>query len=307
MNTRQLEIFCAIMRDGSVTAAANYLSISQPAASKLLHHLEDQLGYALFQRISGRLVPTPEAELLYEDAARILREIEVLRDLAVRVGERQQGLLRLGISLSVAWSLLPGVLADFRAAHPEARIHLLTLPKQEIAESLRIGAIDLALTLSPILAPTVRTEALAQVPLVVLAPAAHPLAGRDWLGPQDLADDPLISYGSHADIGPALDEAFRLAGLTRHVAIQTASSVAAAPMVLTGLGLALVDGLVDWPELTGLRRIPFRPHLSMGLTLSTDTARPIPHLAQGLIVRLRRAAAGETELRSRGPKQDNPL
>ncbi len=307
MNTRQLEIFCAIMRDGSVTAAANYLGVSQPAASKLLHHLEDQLGYALFQRIGGRLIPTPEAELLYEDAARILREIEVLRDLAQKVGERQQGLLRLGISLPVAWSLLPEVLRDFRAAHPEVRIHLLTLPKQEIAESLRVGAIDLALTLSAILAPTVRTEALAQVPLTVLVPDTHPLAARDWLGPRDLVSDPLISYGSHADIGPALDEAFRLEGLTRHLAIQTASSVAAAPMVRAGLGLALVDGLVDWGQMPGLRQIPFRPHLSMGLTLSTDTARPIPHLAKGLIARLRQAAARDRELRGEGPKQDNPL
>ena len=295
------------MRDGSVTAAANYLAISQPAASKLLHHLEDQLGYALFQRIGGRLIPTPEAELLYEDAARVLRELEVLGALAEKVGERQQGLLRLGLSLPVAWSILPDVLADFRASHPEVRIHLLTLPKQEIAESLRVGAIDLALTLSPILAPTVRGESLSLIPLSVLVPVGHPLAERDHLGPVDLAPYPLISYGSHADIGPALDEAFRIEGLTRHLAIQVGSSLAAVPMVQAGLGLALVDGLVDWSDLRGLRQIRFGPELAMGLTLSTDTARPIPHLAQGLIQRLRSAARHDTELRRKGPKRDNPL
>lgn len=287
MNTRQLQIFCAVMRDGSVTAAANSLAISQPAASKLLHHLEDQLGYALFQRIGGRLVPTPEADLLYPDAARVLRELDVLRDLSRRVGERQQGLLRLGASLPVAWSVLPPALARFRATHPQVRIHLHALPKQEIAEALRSGAIDLALTLSPILAPTVRTETLAPVALAVLLPPGHRLCGLNALGPTDLAEESLISYGSHAEIGPALDEAFRAEGLARQVAIQVASSVAAVPLVRAGLGVALVDGLVDWADMAGLEMRPFRPGLAMSLTLATDSARPAPRLARALIALLR--------------------
>lgn len=287
MNTRQLEIFCAIMRDGSVTAAANGLSISQPAASKLLHHLEDQLGYALFQRIGGRLVPTPEADLLYPDAERVLRELDVLRDLSRRVGERQQGLLRLGASLPVAWSVLPPALARFRASHPQVRIHLHALPKQEIAEALRSGAIDLALTLSPILAPTVRTEMLAPVSLAVLLPPGHPLSNQNSIAPADLAGESLISYGSHAEIGTALDQAFRADGLARQVAIQVASSVAAVPLVRAGLGVALVDGLVDWAAMAGLVQRPFRPRLAMSLTLATDSARPLPRLAEALIALLR--------------------
>ncbi len=312
MNTRQLEIFCAIMRDGSVTAAANSLAISQPAASKLLHHLEDQLGYALFQRIGGRLVPTPEADLLHPDAERVLRELDVLRALSRRVGERQQGLLRLGASLPVAWSVLPLVLAQFRARYPQVRIHLHTLPRQEIAEALRMGAIDLALTLSPILAPTVRTEALVPVPLVVLMPQGHPLAGKDSIAPADLAGEPLISYGSHAGIGPALDQAFGAGGLVRVVAIQVASSVAAVPLVRAGLGVALVDGLVDWADMAGLVQRPFAPPVTppaaMSLTLATDSARPLPRLAAALIALLRMSALGrDTELRGQGRKQDNPL
>lgn len=80
MNARQLEIFRAIMRDGSVTAAANSLAVSQPGVSKVLHHLESQAGYKLFERIGGRLVPTMEAHLIYEDADRVFRELEVLKN-----------------------------------------------------------------------------------------------------------------------------------------------------------------------------------------------------------------------------------
>lgn len=284
MNARQLELFRTILRDGTLTAAAASLNISQPAASKQLQHLEDQLGYRLFERIAGRLVPTPEAHLLADDAARVFREIEVLRDLARRVGERKLGLLRIGASLPVVWSILPPALLAFRAAHHSVKVHLHSLPAREIADGLRVGDIDLGLTLSPILAPTIRSEPLAPVELAVLLPEGHPLAAQASLGPADLAPYPLISYGSHAVIGPALEEAYREAGLVRDVALQVATSVVAAPLVAAGLGVALVDGLADFP---GLIRRPFRPRVTMSLTASTDSARPISRLARPFLALLR--------------------
>ncbi|MEK1931977.1 MAG: LysR family transcriptional regulator, partial [Pararhizobium sp.] len=101
MNARQLEIFRAIMREGTITAAANALSVSQPAISKVLLHLESQLGYALFDRIGGRLVPTMEAHLLYADVDRVFRQMEALNSLARDVGANKIGLLRIGVTLSL--------------------------------------------------------------------------------------------------------------------------------------------------------------------------------------------------------------
>lgn len=284
MNARQIELFRAILRDGSLTAAAASLGISQPAASKLLHHLEDHLGYALFERLGGRLIATPEAQLLKDDADRVFRQIEVLRDLARSVGSRKVGLLRIGASLPVIWSVLPQALTDFRALHPTVKIHLHNLTAKEITETLRAGELDLGLTLSPILAPTVRTEALAPVEVAVLLPQGHPLAERATIGPTDLQGLPLISYGSHAVVGPALDEAFQTAGFAREVALQVTTSVAAAPLVAAGLGVALVDGMADWP---GLIRRPFRPAVHMGLVASTDSARPLSRLAKPFLAALR--------------------
>lgn len=102
MNIRQLEVFRAVMRDGTITAAANSLGISQPAVSKLLAYLEDQLGYPLFDRIGGRLVPTTDAHILYGDAHRVFRQLEALSSLARDVGANRVGLLRIGVSLPLA-------------------------------------------------------------------------------------------------------------------------------------------------------------------------------------------------------------
>ncbi|MEF0941418.1 LysR family transcriptional regulator [Rhizobium sp. BR 362] len=287
MNARQLEIFRAIMRDGTLTAAANSLGISQPAASKFLHHLESQLGYRLFDRIGGRLVPTMEANLLFADADRVFREIEALKSLARDLGAQKIGLLRLGISLAVTYSVLPKALLRFRAKHPEVKVHLHALPKREIAEALLLGDIDLAVTLSVIEAPTVRSEILSDVPIVAVMRADDPLTSKAAIGPSDLDGLPLISYGAHAEIGAGMDAAFASCGRQREVAIQIASSVGAVPLVREGLGIALVDGLVAWHGFEGLVARPFEPQLAMQMVAATNDARPASRFVRPFLATLR--------------------
>lgn len=289
MNARQLEVFRAIMRDGTITAAANSLTVSQPAVSKVLHHLEDQLGYPLFDRIAGRLVPTMEAHLLFADADRVFRQIEALKTLAGTIGAQKIGLLRIGASLPATYSLLPPVLASFREQHPEVKIHLHALAKREIVEALLVGDIDLGVTLSTIQAPTVRSEILAEVNIVAVMRSDDALAARDVIGPDDLEGRALISYGSHAEVGASLDEAFTASGRQRDVAIQIISSVGAAPLVREGLGIALVDGLVAWQGFEGLVARPFAPKVAMQIAISLNDARPASRFLQPFLSCLRAA------------------
>lgn len=287
MNARQLEIFRAIMRDGSVTAAANSLAISQPAVSKVLHHLESQLGYKLFERIGGRLLPTMEAHLIYEDADRVFRELEVLRRLTRTIAERKIGLLRIGASLPVTYSVLPQALLGFRKTHPTVKVHLHALPKMEIMEQLLIGDIDFAVTLSTILAPTVKTEILANVPIMVVMREDDPLASLAVVTPDDLAGKSLISYGSQADVSAELDDAFKKHGHVRDLSIQISSSMGALPLVSGGLGVALVDGLVPWGNFQALIARPFSPDVEMSLAISHNAARPTSRFFKPFLEALR--------------------
>lgn len=287
MNARQLEVFRAIMRDGSLTAAANSLAVSQPAVSKVLHHLESQLGYKLFERIGGRLTPTAEAHLLYGDADRVFREIEVLKELTRTIGQRKVGLLRIGASLPVTFSVLPQAIAAFHQKHPTVKVQLHSLPKREVTEQLLIGDIDIGLTMSTIQAPTVKSEILATVGIVAVMPAGDPLAARAEITAGDLAGRPLISYGSHADVGGPLDEAFIAAGEPRQLTIQVSSSVAAAPLVQGGLGIALVDGLVPWERFEGLVARPFTPAVMMNCAISINSARPLSRFYRPILQDIR--------------------
>nr|WP_229740487.1 LysR substrate-binding domain-containing protein [Gemmobacter megaterium] len=287
MNARQLEVFRAIMRDGSVTGAANSLAVSQPAVSKVLHHLESQLNYHLFERIGGRLVPTMEAHLLYEDADRVFREIESLKHLAHSIGEHKIGLLRIGASPPITYSVLAQALVQFRASHPTVKVHLHALPKKEITEQLILGEIDLAVTLSTIQAPTVRTEILAPIPVMVVLREDDPLAALERIGPPDLAGRELISYGNHADVAPALNAAFAQHGMVREVSIQIGSSIGAVPLVSGGLGIGLVDGLVRWSNFAGLVARPFAPTVNMNVAISTNAARPMSRFYEPFLKSIR--------------------
>lgn len=280
MNARQLEVFRAIMRHASMTAAAKSLGVSQPAVSKILRHFESQLGYALFARVNGRLLPTAEANLLYDDADRVFREIEVVRQLATRIGRKQVGLLRIGASAPPSFGVLPAAIARFRARQPEVKLVLRTLAAQELAEKIEVGEVDLGLTVSALRLPNLRADILGTTEIVAVLPEASPLAALAVITPADLVGTPLISYGSHADIGPPLDEAFAAAGLKRDLAIEIVLSVSAAPLVRAGLGVALVDGLMTWHDFAGLTVRPFRPRIRMSLSLVTDASRPAPRVVR---------------------------
>jgi len=85
MRLRHIEVFHAIYVTGSITNAANFLHVSQPSVSKVLAHAEMQLGYALFDRIKGRLIPTQEAQMLFSEVDKVYKQIRSVRSAALNL------------------------------------------------------------------------------------------------------------------------------------------------------------------------------------------------------------------------------
>jgi DNA-binding transcriptional LysR family regulator len=274
MNTRQLEIFRAIMRYGTLTAAAESLNVSQPAVSKALRYLENQIGYSLFERVGGRLVPTAEANLLIGDADRILREMEVLQAFSDRIRDKQLGLLRIAASAPATFGLLPAAVERFLRRNPDVRLMLETLSAEEISERIVIGGIDLGLTMVAFEQPSIRSEAIGTAEIVALIHPDSPLAARDRVGPADLQHETVISYASKTHAGRKLDQTFNAEGFERKAQIEITLSIAAAPLVQRGLGVALVDGLVPWENLGGLVVRRFEPSTTLDIVLVTSTVLP---------------------------------
>jgi len=274
MNARQLEVFRAVMRNRTLTAAAEALNVSQPAVGKVLKHFESQIGYQLFERISGRLVPTPEAHLLYRDADRIFREIEALKTFSNRIRDKRLGFLRIGASGPPTFALLPIAAERFRKRNPNVELEIQTLPAAEVAERVVIGEIDLGLTMVTLAVPQIRCQVSGSAQVVAVLLRSSRLAKKAQIEPHDLINETVISYGSKPVVGQLLDQAFRQAGLARKAQIEITLSIAALPLVQRGLGIALVDSLVPWAGFSDLIVKPFKPTVDLDVVLVTNPTLP---------------------------------
>ncbi len=270
MNARQIEVFRAIMRCGTLTGAARALNVSQPALSQILLHTEDELGLKLFERLKGRLVPTPEAEQLYPEADRLFRDLDNLRRFASDLKHGKTGLVRLASSAPPSLSIVPAALQAFRSACPGVRLRSYVVPVQIIATMLERGEADLGVAMNDTQMPMLDTEVIGRSEIVCVLRADNRLAGRTAI---TIAERPDVEI----DV-----------------------SISALSFVQHGIGVALVDGLLPWNSFPGLVAQPFRPVVPLPLCLLTSSQRPLSR-NQDLLRQHLRAA-----VRNRGADPASP-
>jgi DNA-binding transcriptional LysR family regulator len=279
MDFRQAEAYWAVMRCGSVTAAARLLHVSQPAISKTIKRAEDRLGIKLFERIGGRMLPTAESHALFPDVDRVIRDIEILKTQASDLGSMQKGVLRIGASSAIAAAMMPRAVAAFQAAHPRAKIIAMLLPAAELVEKLHANALDLGFALSTAGESAMTATQIGTTRLACLLPARHSLAAREVIRPADLDGCPIITFPPDSLFGRALDDIFRAHGMSWQVAIQVDLSLQAALFVQSGCGIALVDTLLQAIDLPGVVWRPFEPALSFPIYELSPSNRPLSRVA----------------------------
>ncbi|EMY7926786.1 MULTISPECIES: LysR family transcriptional regulator [Klebsiella] len=168
MKLRHLEIFYAVMTCGSLSRAAESLNISQPAASKALKNAELKLGFKLFQRVRGKLLPSSEALTLFEKAQSIYQDLDNLRLLADNLARDPRAKIALGCLPSLGLSLVPELVTDFYQQNSNLVMTLTTEHTETLVKKLDLREIDLALTLQPVQQGEIITTLIAEVPLVYI-------------------------------------------------------------------------------------------------------------------------------------------
>lgn len=266
MRLRHIEVFHAVKQTGSISKAAQLLGISQPAASKVLHHAEISLGFKLFQRIKGRLRATPEAELLFVEADKIKHGMEQLRTLAANLQRHPQGRLRVGCLPSLALSLAPRAVRAFRRTHPSVACQIETNHMDSLLDALRARRLDLVLAFAPQQYVGIHTHLLGELDLVYLGP-------QSGAGDIDLAEiDPasLVRIVESDVVGRLIAESGILAGEAASAPIESETYYAACAMAAELGGVAIVDELTArWMARPGqyVRRI--RPRMTVAVGVLT--------------------------------------
>lgn len=236
---RQLRLFLALAEHGSVTAAAKACHVTQPTVSMQLRELADAVGLPLYEQIGKRLYLTDAGEALAKTARAMLdqwREFE--QDINAMKG-LEQGRLRVAL-VSTAKYFVPRLLGSFCAQHPNIEIALEILNRDGVVARLRENRDDLYIMSMPPESLELEQHAFLHNPLVLIAPAAHPLQGRQ-LALTELQAERFILRERGSGTRLACDAYFAHHGFVPAVRLELGSNEAIKQAVSGGLGLAVIS------------------------------------------------------------------
>jgi len=241
LTMRQIEMFRAVMIAKTVSGAAKLLGTSQPGLSCMLAHMEDRLHFRLFDRTRGRLSPTPEAQVLFEEIQHLYEGFAGLEHTLRRLAKGEDRTFRVGASPSLGHSVLPAMLARLTARFPGLMLQFDILSVDQAAAFLATQRGDYALTLFPIDHPNVLSSRIAAARLVCAVPADHRLAASARITVADIAGEQILSFPPDTPHGTAIAAMFAGAGCPLKVATHVRFAETAVAFVAHGMGVALVD------------------------------------------------------------------
>jgi DNA-binding transcriptional LysR family regulator len=285
MRTRHIEAFHAIYTNGSISTAAEALNVSQPTLSKLLKSAEERLGFVLFRRVRGRLVPTDDAHVLFREASDIQQRLSSLRRTARNLRGGTGGHLRVAVLPALGLTIAPAAIARFRARHPHVTFDVMTLHHDDVSRALFERRCELAVVYDLTSHPQLKTSTLGCGEIVVLYRRQEfselpPRLDLSWLRDRDIVG--LSGSGPVGDLfGAAL--ALRATPVKEIVSVQT--FYLAAALVRHGAGVAVVDELTARASV-GVGELDFRrfdPPLQFSITALHLQDRPLSSLADGFL------------------------
>lgn len=191
---RHLRTLAALAASGSLAQAAERVHLTQSALSHQLRTLEDHYGVTLLHRGSRPIRLTPAGERLLALAQEVLPALEQVEHSLLGIAAGRVGRLYVTIECHACFDWLLPLLEDFRQRWLEVEIDIRTPDHFDALPALIDGDIDLVITSDPIERPGLEFQPLFHYCALLAMPTDHPLVERDWIRPQDLADQALITY-----------------------------------------------------------------------------------------------------------------
>ena len=272
MEIRVLRYFLAVARKGSITAAANYLHLTQPTLSRQLKDLEEELGQTLLIRKSHRVTLTPEGMLLRKRAEEIIAMVDKTQSEFVSLGNTVSGNVYIGGGETRVMKEIATVIRDIQTAFPAIYFHLYSGNAEDVTERLDKGLLDFGVLIQP--ADLSRYQSLqlkGKDQWGVLMPKDSPLTAKKAIKKEDLLDLPLIcsrqAIRRHIN-GNAFSHWFG-EDFERLNIVSTFNLIYnAALLVEAGAGYAIsLDGLTDTSRDSALCFRPLSPRLESRLAI----------------------------------------
>jgi DNA-binding transcriptional LysR family regulator len=212
INLRHMEVFRAVYSSRSVSLGAEILGISQPSVSRMIRHIEDRLGYQLFRLHRGRIVPTPEADRLFDAVDQIFERVEHAVATARAIGEGQSERLSVVAIQSFA-GLVPQPLRQLKREYPRIDLSLNVLAYRAQLQAITQGMATIGIAANVPGDPGLEHRVIGKGSFVAVIPAGHALAARERVSLEELATHPSILPPRNSPWGQQIYRAFDAYGL----------------------------------------------------------------------------------------------
>lgn len=294
MQLRHIEACHAVLQTGAIARAARVLGVSQPAVSKLIKHAEQQLGFRLFERLKGRLVPTREATLLSPEIEKLFHQLDQVQQLSRNLLPSRQDRIRIGCIPSLGLSLMPRAIKQFQVRHPDIRYEVHTRHTSELIDSLMAQRLDIAFTFDPEPQVGIRAEKLCQGEMVCFQDGDR-LGRDDQIRLSDINPADLIGLIGDDPLGRLLDERLKQIGIMPVQRIQVQTYYVACSLAENGCGIAVVDAFTanSFRKSHKIRILKIVPPIRFNVYAVYSDIRPLSHYANLFVKRVKSCCQAE--------------
>lgn len=274
-----LRLFAAVLEHGSITAAAQVMSLSLAAASTRLKTLEHRVGATLLQRSKAGAAATDAGRALARQAQRVLAELDTLHVEMAAYGRGLRGSVRLLCNTAALAEALPPRLGRFLVEHPDIDLDLQELPSDAVLDALRRGVADLGIVADYVDSAGLVVQPWLDDDLVALLPAPRRRTRVQPLPFVQLLERPFVGLPAHSGLSRFLQQQAARSGRVPHHRVRVGSFDAVARLVEAGVGVAVVplSAAQRWGQ-AALQIAPLRDAWARRrlLICSTDQARTQP-------------------------------
>ena len=287
MDLRQLEAFAAVMSAGSVTAAGKMLGRSQPSVTRVIQELEQELGFALFERSGPKVTPTQKAFAMYAEVESALQGIRNIRQRAQHLAHDENRQIKLVAITALATGLLPLALSRLPAELRPQQIQLQSMTPENVVQAVLSKTMDLGAVSLPTEHRGLDIHWIGEAPCVAVLAADSPLAEYAVLPMALLARQDLVTMSNPFRFRRRIDKAFHDLGLQAPNMFDTNTSLIAMQMARVGLGVAMVDPFTAMGvPLEGVVVRPIACNIPFFFGLISAFAHPLSEVTQALIEEL---------------------
>lgn len=248
MDLRLIRSLVAVEQQGSVGDAAQMLALSQPALSRRIQQLEEELGVNLLVRSGRGVTLTEMGRLAVREGHALIERYGRLKEDVRRVARLDEGIVRLGAGATAVSYLLPPAIARFREEHPGVRFQVREAGSRDVERAVFEEQLELGIVTLPTVTPDVETWLLREDRIVLVAGQGHPLARPGGIDVAELDGQGVVGFEAGSAIRQLIDSELRGAGVNVNVVMELRSIPAILSMVETTGSLGFVSEWGVGPE-----------------------------------------------------------